>query len=448
MKNAQLWMQNLLIIFFLVFAQAPYAQQSQNEHKMDWFGEAKLGIFIHWGLYAVDGISESWSFYNEYISHEDYLKQLGGFTAKDYNPKKWAQLIAESGAQYSIITTKHHDGFALWDTQYGTLNAAQHSPAKRDLITPFVQAIRKKGLRVGLYFSLPDWSFEDYTHFTTNKKRYTIEEDPQRWAKYLNYMNGQLAELKTRYAPDIWWFDGDWEHQATEWDSSGIREFLSADQPQVIFNSRLNGKGDYATPEIGVPVYRPKDSFWELCMTINDSWGYQGNDTNYKSPMQVIDIFVDCISKGGNLLLNISPKADGTIPDQQSHLLKELGRWTKKHEAAIYKTQRGIAYEHFYGPTALSNDRKTLFVFVRDYPKDGKIVIKGLSNTIHRAYVVGNGTILEQQKISKVYWNRYPGIDYISIPKSAIDPYYTVVALVLDGPIKMYSENNGAVESN
>lgn len=426
------------------------AQESSSElsKKMAWFEEAKLGIFIHWGLYAVNGISESWSFFNEYLSHEDYMQQLSGFTAQNYQPKAWANLIAESGAQYSVITTKHHDGFALWDTQYGNLNAPQHSPAQQDLITPFVKALRKKNLRVGLYFSLPDWSHPDYTHFTNKKKRYYISDDPQRWNRYLVYMNGQLQELKSQYSPDVWWFDGDWEHSADAWDSPGIRERLSTGQPQVLFNSRLNGHGDFDTPEIGVPVYRLNARYWELCLTLNDSWGYQPNDTHYKTPMQLIDVFVDCISKGGNLLLNISPKADGSIPDLQQERLRTLGKWVKKHEKAVYETQRGIPYEHFYGPTALSKDRQTLFLYVRDYPKDGNIVIKGISNTIHRAYVVGNGTILNQQKITHVYWDKYPGITYLQLPKSAIDPYYTVVALVLDGPIRLYQETSGAIEAN
>ena len=164
--------------------------------------------------------------------------------------------------------------------------------------------------------------------------------------------------------------------------------------------------------------------------------------------MQLIDVFVDCISKGGNLLLNISPKADGSIPDLQQERLRTLGKWVKKHKKAVYETQRGIPYEHFYGPTALSKDRQTLFLYVRDYPKDGNIVIKGISNTIHRAYVVGNGTILNQQKITQVYWNKYPGITYLQLPKSAIDSYYTVVALVLDGPIRLYQETSGAIEAN
>jgi len=183
-------------------------------------------------------------------------------------------------------------------------------------------------------------------------------------------------------------------------------------------------------------------------MTINDSWGYQENDNNYKTPLQIIDLFVDTLSKGGNLLLNISPKPDGTVPEKQENILKELGKWTKKHQSAIYSTQKGIPYEHYYGPSTLNKEKNILYLYVRDKPKNNEIVLKGISNKINRAYVVGNGTILNKQILCKVYWNKYPGITYVKIPENTLDEYYTVIALVLDGPIKLFKEKTGAVELN
>ncbi|MBK8492893.1 MAG: alpha-L-fucosidase [Saprospirales bacterium] len=408
------------------------------QKKMEWFKDAKLGIFIHWGIYSVNGILESWSFYNGYISHEDYLKQSEGFTASNYDPAYWAALIKESGAKYSVITTKHHDGFALWDTQYGHFNAVQNSPANKDLIAPFVEALREKGLKVGLYYSLVDWSSDDYTDFTRNKTRYAISDDPERWKRFEKYNHGQLYELKKNFNPDLWWFDGDWEHSAEEWKVDEIRSFLSEGSSWVIFNSRLQGRGDYETPEIGLPIHSPDTDYWELAMTINESWGYQSNDKRHKTPQQVIDIFVDCISKGGNLLLDIGPKADGTIPEEQVNILKELGKWTSKHSDAIYGVEKGIPYAYFYGPTALSKDSTTLFLYVRDIPKDGKIILKGVENKINRIFVVGNGTILNWEVFCHVFWSDYPGITYIDIPENAIDPYYTVIAVQLEGRIKLF----------
>ncbi|TRZ46224.1 alpha-L-fucosidase [Robertkochia solimangrovi] len=443
-----------LLLLYLLFSVSIYAQQDSNvTHnaevpKMQWFKEAKLGIFIHWGIYAVNGIPESWSFYNGTISHEDYLRQADNFTARNYDPQAWADLIAESGARYSVITTKHHDGFALWDSKDGVFNAAKNSPAKKDLIAPFVNALRKRNLKVGLYYSLPDWSYADYTDKTKMEKRYKIAGEPERWRKFQKYSFGQMQELKKEFDPDLWWFDGDWEHTAEEWDVNGIKDLLTDNRPDVIFNSRLNGNGDYETPEIGIPVYKPQAKYWELCVTMNDSWGFQQNDKNYKSSQQIIDLFTDCISKGGNLLLDIGPKADGSIPDEQERILKDLGRWTKKHEEAIFKTDAGIAYEHFNGPTTLSKDHRTLYVFVRDVPKDGKIFLKGITNKIHRVYVVGDGTLLTYKNYYKVYWNAYPGVTYIDIPENVIDENYTVLGVVLDGEVSLFKEKTGAIESN
>tara|TARA_B100001057_G_scaffold300966_1_gene301149 strand:- start:3378 stop:4727 length:1350 start_codon:yes stop_codon:yes gene_type:complete len=444
----------LLLVIVLIskssFAQNTLKTQSQNdfEKKMEWFSDAKLGIFIHWGIYSVNGISESWSFFNGYISHSDYMKQLNGFNAVNYQPEEWAKLIKESGAKYTVITSKHHDGFALWNSKFGNLNSFQNSASKSDLLSPFVNEIRKVGLKLGLYFSLPDWSFEDYDIHTNKLKRYIIGEEPKRWKKFLNYRDNQLNELKFNYKPDLWWFDGDWEHSAEEWKIKELKNQLKKDNPNIIFNSRIKKLGDYETPEIGIPVYRPLNKYWELCMTINDSWGYQKNDTNHKSPMQIIDLFVDTISKGGNLLLNISPKPDGTIPKIQRTVLKELGKWNKKHSSAIYSSTKGIPYDHFYGPSTLSKDGRTLFLFLRDKPKDNQIILKGISNKINRAYVVGNGTVLNKKLISNVYWNKYPGITYIEIPEETLDPYYTVIAIVLDSPIKLYKQETGTIEIN
>ncbi len=425
----------------------PFSMKENDEghdEKMQWFADAKVGIFIHWGIYAVNGIDESWSFYNEYLSHEDYLKQLDGFTAAKYHPEKWAKLIRESGARYAVITAKHHDGFALWDTRYGDLNIHK-TPANRDLIAPFVSALRKEKLKVGLYFSLPDWSYEDYPNFTRTKKRYS--NDSLRWQRFLEYYQGQLKELSEKFRPDLFWFDGDWEFSPQKWQATKVREFLLKDNPGVIINSRLGGHGDYATPEQGVPVVRPKDKYWELCMTMNNSWGYQGNDKDYKTPNQIIRIFADCLSMGGNLLLDIGPKADGTIPDEQVAILKELGRWTKKHKEAIYGTRAGLPPGHFYGPSTLSADGKTLYLFITQKPVH-PLVIKGLKNQVNRIRIVGDGTKLSHKVVGKMYWSSVPGLLYIDVPVEKCDPQVTVIALQLKGRIDLYREDGQVIESN
>lgn len=439
-------------VFFLILGLLPsrliFAQDqiSPENEKMQWFSDAKLGIFIHWGIYAVNGIDESWSFFNGYITHGDYLKQAEKFTAKNYEPAFWADLIKKSGARYSVITSKHHDGFALWDTKYGHLNAVESSAAK-DLLTPFINALWEKDLKVGIYYSLPDWSYDDYPGYTRTQNRYKINDEPERWNKFLKYYQGQLTELSERYKPDLFWFDGDWEHSAEEWQAEKVRQMLQENNPNVIINSRLKGHGDYATPEQGMPITKPKDKYWELCLTMNDSWGYQKNDNNYKTTNQIIGIFTDVISNGGNLLLDIGPKANGTIPKEQEKILEELGSWTNKHQEAIFGTRAGIPPGHFHGPTTLSKDKKILYLFVKGNP-GGEIVLRGLKNKINRIYVVGNGTKLSHKVIGKVYWSEYPGIKYIEVPDYVLDDRMTVIAVLLDGEIDLYREDGSVIESN
>jgi len=414
---------------------------------MQWFKDTKLGIFITWSIYAANGIDESWSFFNGYISHEDYLKQTEKFTASNYDPQAWADLIKESGARYSVITSKHHDGFALWNTNLGELNAPEHSAAKKDVLTPFVKLLRENGLKVGIYYSLPDWSYIDYPGFTRNKNRYKIADEPDRWNRFLNYYQGQLKELSEKYNPDLYWFDGDWEHSAEDWQTDKVSRMLRSENPNVIINNRLTGQGDYTTPEQGMPITKPKEKYWELCMTMNDSWGFQGNDKNYKTTNQIIGIFTDVISNGGNLLLDIGSKADGSIPEEQTEILKELGKWTSKHKEAIFGTLSGIPPGHFYGPTTLSKDKRTLFLFVKGNP-GGEIVLRGVKNKINRVYVVGEGTKLSHKVVSKVYWNSYPGIKYIEVPDYVLDDRMTVIAVILDGQVDLYRESGSAIESN
>lgn len=432
----------LLLAVFPVMGQEPQKEDSASyEKRMEWFGNAKLGIFIHWGIYAVRGVSESWAFYNEYLPYDEYMSQAKGFTAKNYDPKAWVDLIKESGAQYTVITTKHHDGMALWDTKAGELSMKKCTPAKRDLITPFAKEVRSHGLKLGLYYSLLDWSNENYPNKTKNQKRYT--NDPQRWDKFVKFNMAQLSELSNEFNPDLFWFDGDWEQTAEAWHSSDIIKLLRKKNPNVIVNSRIQGYGDYATPEQGIPVTRPSAEYWELCQTINDSWGYQPTDQNFKSPYQVLRTFCDCLSNGGNLLLDIGPREDGTIPQEEVDVLKELGRWTHKHAEAIYGTRAGIPAYCFQGYNALNKDGDILYLYI-PYRPNGCVEVKGLLNRVNRVWVVGNGTMLNYKIYNKAYWSSTPGNLYIDVPDSVLDPQITVLAVLLDGPVK-YSNGQGQV---
>ncbi|GAO45105.1 putative glycosidase [Flavihumibacter petaseus NBRC 106054] len=417
-------------------------QPGADTAKMGWFGDAKLGIFIHYGIYAVNGIDESWSFHNKKVTWPAYMAQLKGFTASKYDPEKWAELIKSSGARYAVITTKHHDGVALWPTAQKHYDVVRNTPAKRDLLTPFFKALEKNGIRKGAYFSLIDWSYPDYPGFLKDSSRYKLADDPNRWKRFSNFNQAQIKEISDRFNPDLFWFDGDWEHSADEWDAAGIRKNILTRNSQAIINSRLQGYGDYETPEQNTPVVRPKGKWWELCMTINDNWGFQPQDQNWKTPAEIISIFADAISSGGNLLLDIGPREDGTIPDQEVAVLKALGEWSGKHSEAIFGTVGGLQPGHYYGPSTYSKDSSTLYLFLAGKP-NGNIMIKGLKNAVKKVRVVGTAQTLPHKVVGKISWSPVPGLVFISVPETVKDTYMSVLALELDGPISLYGGKGG-----
>ncbi len=431
----------ILLSLVNLFAQQKIDAKS-IEKKMEWFANAKLGIFIHTGIYAVDGVGESWSFHNREVSYADYMKQLKGFTLSKYDPSFWADLIKESGARYAVVTTKHHDGVAMYDTKMNNLSSVKATPSHKDVIAPLFKELRKRDIKCGAYFSLLDWSQPDYPGFLKDSSRYNLQDDYVRWNKFRNFFQAQIKEIGTKFNPDLWWFDGDWEHSAEEWESEKIRHIILSANPSAIINGRLQGYGDYATPEQNFPVTRPPYNWWELCMTINNSWGYQPKDLDWKTPYEIITIFVDAVSNGGNLLLDIGPKADGTIPEEEINILKTLGEWNKKNGEAIFKTLPGIPQGHFYGPTTLSADSTTLYLFVHG-KTSGELMLKGLDNKIENITVLGSGANLKHKIVGKISWSTVPGLVYISLPETALDKYVTVLKVKLDEPIKLYRGQGG-----
>lgn len=421
----------------------------QKAERMEWFDRAKLGIFIHWGIYAVDGVSESWSFHNGYISHEDYMAQAKRFTASSYDPEAWADLIAGSGAKYTVITSKHHDGVALWDTKADDKSLVKMSPAARDVLTPFVDAVRRRGgVKLGLYYSLIDWSHPDYPNIYRNgPAKYDIAAEPERWQKFLDFNTAQLDELTAQYKPDLWWFDGDWEQSAETWKAKELTDKLRSDNPSCIINSRIQGYGDYGTPEIGVPVVRPADRYWELCYTINDSWGFQHKDLNFKSPQMVLKTLVDCISNGGNLLLDIGPREDGSIPEEEVAVLKELGRWTSKHSEAVYNTRAGIPGEHVKAYTSVSTAGDVLYIYL-PYKPIGPVEVKGLVDNIKKVRIVGSDIPPQWKIFNKLSWSEVPGLLEITIPDDALDSAITVIAIETDGPVSLYRGSGQVITMN
>ena len=452
-------MRALLLAATILFVAPCRAQETEAaRHELRWFQDAKLGIFIHWGIYSVQGTDESWAFHNNKMPYADYMRQLEGFTASRYDPAAWADLIARSGAKYAVVTAKHHDGVALWATEArtsgwvalgGGLGAScmprsipNCAPAQRDVITLLFEALRKRKLRTGAYFSLSDWSDRDYPAFTKDSARYAIKDDPARWQRFRDYYQGQIGEIAAQLKPDLWWFDGDWEHSAEEWEAMKVRQLILKANPRAIINGRLAGFGDYATPEQNIPIETPKAPAWELCMTLGEQWGWQPQDTNYKRTHDLIHILADVIGHGGNLLLGIGPREDGTFTPGQVSRLEELGRWTSKHAEAIYGTRAGLPNGHFFGPSTLSSDSTTLYLFLANGMR-GSIEIKGLVNKILSAEVVWRGTALSHRVVGKISWSKVPGLVFIDVPEEECDEWMTVVKVRLDGPVQLYRGEGG-----
>lgn len=416
---------------------------------MAWFRDAKLGIFLHWGVYSEGLGSESWAFHDGKTTYEAYMAQAKTFTASNYHPEEWARLFSEAGARYAVLTSKHHDGFALWDTKLSKLNAKDASPAGRDLIGPYCEALRKEGLKVGLYFSNLDWSHPDYASVLPTgadpadpqfRNRFGYpqgKQDPEAWTRFLAFHRGQLKELETRFRPDLIWFDGDWERTDEQWGFRELREQLRQWNPTGIVNGRIGKYGDYLTPEQYIPLV-PPPSVWELCATVNDSWGFQRQDHNFKSVRQVVRMLAECAGMGGNLLLDVGPRSDGTIPEEDVRVLRGLGRWTHKHAEALYGTVAGLPAGYFYGATTLNKARDTVYLFCFDRP-NGQVALKGIRNDVLRVSVVG-GPELASRKIGGAEWVRMPGVLWIDVPEAALDPDATVIKVELKGPLDLATE--------
>ena len=421
----------------------------------EWFTQARLGIFLHWGIYAVNSTSESWSFWHGVTTYDEYFSQEAGFTAADYDPAAWAELIRDSGARYAVLTAKHHDGIALWDTQArypdGSIaSVVTRTPAGRDLITPYVDAILAAGIAVGLYYSHLDWRHPDYASIKsadesgsdfggeTNTYSYSADgvDHPAQWARFLEFHRAQLAEL-CDMSPDLLWFDGSWERTLEQWRMSDIADFLAMSAPTTVLNGRLTGYGDYKTQEQALLSSVP-DGPWELCVTVNDNWGFRAHDTNHKSVRQIVQIFVDVLAGGGNLLLDVGPTEAGVIPDAQAERLRGLGAWIRRNEAAVYETVRGLPAGLADGPTTLSPDRRTLYVYLFGAPREF-VLLRGLRTPITAARVVGTGTALRHDRIGGLHEAAGWTYVYLDADEHAadLDPICTVLACEFEEPLDL-----------
>ena len=314
-----------------------------------WFTEARFGMFIHWGLYALAARHE-WVKNHERISDEDYRKYFEHFNPDLYDPVEWARTAKLAGMQYVVLTTRHHEGFSLWDTAYSDYKVT-NTPYGKDLLDPFVKAFRAEGLRVGFYYSLLDWHHEHYTIDWRHPQRDNEDERARNAerdiTKYAEFMRNQVRELLTAHQPDIIWYDfsfpGEDGKDHTHWESEKLYELTREICPDILINNRLDleGVGDFVTPEQFQPVAQPTDRagnplVWEACQTFSGSWGYYRDESTWKSVDLLLRMLVDGVSLNGNLLLNVGPTARGTFDERALDRLYGMGEWMAVNGRSIY----------------------------------------------------------------------------------------------------------------
>ncbi|PWT92099.1 MAG: alpha-L-fucosidase [Blastocatellia bacterium] len=332
-----------------------------RERRMRWWHEAKFGMFIHWGVYSTLGRHE-WVMENEGIPAKEYEPYADSFKPKPTPARDWARLAKRAGMKYMVMTTKHHEGFCNFDSKLTSYCATKRGPG-RDLVREYVEAARAEGLRFGFYYSLMDWHHPDGA--------ISLKDEAAR-RRFVDYIHGQVQELMTNYGKvDILWYDVAWPLDPKGWESVEMNTMVRKLQPDIIINNRSKIPEDFDTPEQRIEASQNRP--WESCMTLNDSWGYQATDTNWKSPTTVIKNLITCARDGGNYLLNIGPTADGSIPPDSVRILSAVGDWMAKHGETIYLSDRCQPRRGSY--VSFTRKGNTLYAHVHYWP--GETVVIG-----------------------------------------------------------------------
>jgi alpha-L-fucosidase len=428
----------------------------QRDARMKWWRDARFGLFIHWGLYAVPagtwkgqpvgGIGE-WIMNSANIPVEEYEQLAKQFNPTQYDPAEWVRIAKDAGVKYIVITSKHHDGFCLFDSKATDYDVVDASPYGKDLLKPLADQCRKQGLKFCVYYSIMDWHHPAQTR--PNQRSYNPTQIvPGRKQEYLDYMKQQLKELLDTCDPEVLWFDGEWCDWYTEEDARDVYAFLRELKPQLIINNRV-GKGrqgmagmskgdreyagDFGTPEQEIPATGLPGVDWESCMTMNDTWGYKKNDHNWKSSQTLIRNLIDIASKGGNYLLNVGPTADGVIPAASVERLGDIGRWMKVNGESIWGTHaspfKSLPWGRCTHKTA--DDATTLYLHVFQWPADGRLIVPGLRNEIAAAYLLADA---EQNDLTAETVDS--GV-CVQLPSAAPDPICSVVVLKVAGPLEI-----------
>ncbi len=403
-------------------------KKAEKTKRVKWFGEARFGMFIHWGLYSILARGE-WVMDLEKIPKEEYALLAKKFSPRKFNVNEWCSLAKEAGMKYIVFTAMHHDGFSLFDSNVSDFTSVK-TGSKRDFVAEFVEACRQAKIKIGIYYSLRDWRYPAF--FNGPMK------NPKEWKKLVEYVHSQVKELMSNYGKiDVLWYDGAplpppdrpgaWDNFTLQeaWQSKKLNKMVRKLQPQVLINDRSKLPEDFATPEQYIPTAAPEirapDRPWESCVTMNDNWGYSKADSNWKSTRQLIQDLVRCVSSSGNFLLNIGPKQDGTIPVPSVKRLKEIGKWMKVNSESIY----GCRSAPFRGGMVGLTTAKGNTVYLHVFRCPGKeICIAPVKRKIKSAHLLATG-----EKVSVV--QNGERLFLKDLPKKQIDPYDTVIKLRL-----------------
>jgi len=391
--------------------------------RVKWYNDARFGMFIHWGLYSIPARGE-WVRSTEKIPKEAYDPLINEFYAENFNPHKWAKLAKRAGMKYAVLTAKHHDGFCLFDSKLSDFNS-MNAPCHRDIVREFLDAFRAEGIRVGLYFSLIDWRDENYPHYNDMyhpmRDNDDFKDKKHDFDKYIEFMHGQIRELVTNYGKlDIMWFDFSYDNMSCDiWKPEELIKMVRTYQPDIICDNRLEGSseysgsiktlnpsnyaGDFASPEQMIPPYGIRNETgdpipWEACITLNRNWGYNANDNLFKSDKLIIRTLVECVSKNGNLILNVGPDAKGKIPKESVEILEKVGEWMRDNEKSIIKCGLSAYPKPEWGRYTQNENKLYAHIFEEQV---GAFCLSGIDKKIEKMRLLKDGSEILETK----YWN-------------------------------------------
>ena len=423
--------------------------KQQHDERMKWWRDARFGMFIHWGVYSVpagtykgkqiSGIGE-WIMENANIPIAEYEKFAKQFNPVKFNAEQWVQIAKNAGMKYIVITSKHHDGFGLWDSKVSDYDIMDAAPFKRDILKELSVACKKHGVRLCFYHSIMDWHHPDaqapfYPNYNDGKR---TNPNFSRYVK--TYMKPQLKELIANYGPlGVLWFDGEWIKDWTEPQGRDLYNYIRSLQPDILVNNRV-GKGrkgmqgltkegyfagDFGTPEQEIPPTGLSGVDWETCMTMNDTWGFKSYDDNWKSKEDLIRKLVDIASKGGNFLLNVGPTSEGLIPQASVERLAAMGEWMEKNSESIYGTTASPFEKLAWGRCTAKPGKLYLHVF--DWPENGELEVPMPRSDVQNAYLFAR-----KDRAELLLGSDDNGNLVVTVPRRVPDKIDTVVMLEME----------------